>query len=63
MNWQKVLSRLSIPGLVLLALGAVACTKAVRLCKTERLAVIVRIAGLLLAILGTAILLDFVPGL
>jgi len=63
MNWQKVLSRLSIPGLVLFALGAVACTQVVRLCKTERLAVIVRIAGLLLAILGTAILLDFVPGL
>ena len=29
MNWQKVLERLSIPGLVLLALGAVICVAAI----------------------------------
>ena len=63
MDWQKVLSRLSIPGVILLALGAVACTQAPKFCKSERLAVIVRIAGLVLALAGTLILLDFIPGL
>ena len=63
MYWQKVLSRLSIPGVILLALGAVACTQAPRFCKSERLTVIVRIAGLALALAGALILLDFIPGL
>ena len=63
MNWQKVLSRLSIPGLVLLALGAVACTQAKRLMPNERLVFWLRIAGIVLALAGTIILLDFVPGL
>ena len=63
MYWQKVLSRLSIPGVLLLVLGAVACTQAPRFCKSERLAVIMRIAGLAMAVAGTLILLDFIPGL
>jgi len=63
MNWQKVLSKLSIPGLILLALGAVAATQANRLCKNERLCMAVRIAGLIAALLGAAILLDVFPGL
>ena len=63
MNWQKVLSRLSIPGLVLLVLGAVACTQAPRLFKSERLMLIARIAGLVCAVVGAAILLDFIPGM
>ena len=63
MNWQKVLSRLSVPGLVLLALGAVACTQAKRLCGNERLVFALRTAGMVLALAGTLILLDFVPGL
>ena len=63
MNWQKVLSKLSIPGVLLLALGAVAATQATRLCKSERLCMAVRIAGLMIALLGAAILLDVFPGL
>ena len=63
MNWQKVLSRLSIPGLILLALGAVAATQAPKYCKSERLCMTVRIAGLVSALLGSAILLDIIPGL
>lgn len=63
MNWQKVLFKLSIPGVLLLALGAVAATQARRLCKSERLCVAVRIAGLMIALLGAAILLDVFPGL
>ena len=63
MYWQKVLSRLSIPGILLLVLGAVACTQATRLCKSERLTLCVRIAGLVLALAGTVILLDLIPGL
>ena len=63
MNWQKVLDKLSIPGLILLLLGAVAATQAERLCKSERLRLAVRIAGLLAAMVGAAILLDAFPGL
>ena len=63
MNWQKVLSKLSIPGIALLALGAVAATQANRFCKNEPLCMAVRIAGLILALLGAAILLDVFPGL
>ena len=63
MNWQKALSKLSIPGIALLALGAVAATQANRFCKNERLCMVVRIAGLILALLGAAILLDVFPGL
>ncbi|MBQ7866599.1 MAG: hypothetical protein IJ354_00420 [Clostridia bacterium] len=63
MNWQKSLSRLSIPGLVLLVLGAVVCTQANKLLKSERLILAARIAGIVLALAGTMILLDFIPGL
>ena len=63
MNWQKVLSRLSIPGIALLALGAVAATQADKYCKNERLCMIARIAGLVSALLGAVILLDLIPGL
>ena len=63
MNWQKVLSRLSIPGLILLMLGAVAATQAAKYCKSERLCMIARIAGLISALLGAAIMLDLIPGL
>jgi len=63
MNWQKMLDRLSIPGLLLLVLGAVVGMKAAKVAKTERLVFVLRIAGLLLAVLGALILLDFIPGL
>ena len=63
MNWQKAVDRLSIPGLTLLLLGAVAATQAEKLCKNERLCVAVRVAGLILALLGAAVMLDLIPGL
>ena len=63
MNWQKMLDRLSVPGLVLLVLGAVVGMKAARIAKTERLVSAFRIAGIALALLGALILLDFIPGL
>ena len=63
MNWQKIIDKLSVPGLILLLLGAVAAARAHRLCRSERLGMIVRIAGLIAAVLGAAILLDVFPGL
>lgn len=69
MDWQKVLSRLSVPGITLLVVGAALCTQAVKLCrllpnnKGERAVLPVRIIGLVLALLGALILLDVIPGL
>ena len=63
MNWQKAAERLSIPGLILLVLGAVAATQAGKYCKSERLCMAARIAGLASALLGAVILLDLIPGL
>ncbi|MCI5957700.1 MAG: hypothetical protein MRZ54_12030 [Clostridiales bacterium] len=69
MNWQRTLSRLSLPGLMLLALGAVLCLRpawALRLFpagKRERLQTPIRLAGLAVALLGALIVLDFIPGL
>ena len=63
MNWQKMLDRLSIPGLLLLVLGAVMGMKASKIAKTERLAFVLRMAGVVLALAGALILLDFIPGL
>ena len=63
MNWQKVLERLSVPGMALLVLGAVAASQAKRMFHNERLVLIVRIAGMVLAMLGAVILLDWIPGM
>ena len=63
MNWQKAMERLSIPGLILLLLGAVAATQAAKYCENKRLCMIARIAGLVSALLGAVILLDLIPGL
>ena len=63
MNWQKILDKLSIPGLILLVLGAVAATQAGKYCKSERLCMIVRMTGLVSALLGAVIMLDLIPGL
>ena len=69
MNWEKIFSRLSVPGLTLLLFGAVACTQATKLCrlalgeKGERAVLPLKIAGLLIALLGALILLDVIPGL
>ena len=68
-DWEKVLSRLSVPGITLLLVGAVICVQATRLCRFvlhdrgERAVLPVRIAGLVLALLGALILLDVFPGL
>ncbi len=63
MNLQKITDKLSIPGLILLVLGAVAATQAERIFKNGRLRMIARFAGLVSALLGAAILLDVFPGL
>ncbi|MEG2355548.1 MAG: hypothetical protein RSC40_01185 [Clostridia bacterium] len=69
MDWYKVLSRLSVPGLTLLLVGTLLCMQSAKLCrlvlkeKGERAILPLRIAGLVVALLGTAILLDFIPGL
>jgi hypothetical protein len=65
--WQGVLSRVSIPGVLLLVLGAAVCLAAPWLsrmvCKRggERAATPLKVAGLVIAILGALILLDFIP--
>ena len=69
MDWEKGLSRVSVPGITLLLVGAVLCVQATRLCRFvlhdrgERAVLPVRIAGLVLALLGALILLDVFPGL
>jgi hypothetical protein len=67
MYWQGVLSRLSIPGLCLLALGAALGYGAKWICGKvlkqggERAVVPVKVAGLLMALVGALILLDIIP--
>lgn len=69
MDWEKVLSRLSVPGITLLLAGAVLCAQATRLCRFvlrdrgERAVLPVKIVGLVMALLGAMILLDVFPGL
>lgn len=69
MNWERVLARLSVPGLTLLVLGVLTCAQSAKLCrlalkeKGERAILPVKVAGLAMAILGAAILLDLIPGL
>ena len=69
MDWDKALSRLSVPGLTLLVVGGVMCSQAARLCRLafgergDRAVLPLRLFGLGLALLGAVILLDFIPGL
>ncbi len=69
MNWERVLARLSVPGLTLLVLGVLTCAQSAKLCrlvlkeKGERAILPVKVAGLAMAILGAVILLDLIPGL
>lgn len=69
MDWQKVLSRLSVTGVTLLLAGAVLCVQAAKLCRLvlgdrgERAVLPVRLVGLALALAGALILLDVFPGL
>lgn len=69
MNWELIWSRLSVPGITLLVLGSMMCVQAVKLCrlvfkeKGERAIMPMRVIGLIIALIGAAILLDFIPGL
>lgn len=65
--WEGVLARLSIPGITLLALGALMCYEAPKLSAMlfarygDRATVPMKVAGLGLALLGALILLDIIP--
>ena len=65
--WQGVLSRLSVPGIALMVIGAWLSLDADKLCallwkeKGKQAAVPMKIAGLVLAALGALILLDIIP--
>ena len=67
--WDKVASRLSIPGLALVALGALLCYEAPKLCRLvfkergDRAVTPMKVAGVVIALLGALVLLDFIPGL
>ncbi len=69
---EKVLSRLSVPGVALLAVGAALGFGAERLCrqvfrddeaKARKWAVPLKIGGLVMALVGALILLDVFPNL
>jgi hypothetical protein len=65
--WQGVVSRLSVPGLVLLGIGVAVGYGAPKIAawlwkgKGERAVLFVRVTGLALAILGTLMLVDIIP--
>lgn len=61
MNTEKILSRLSIPGILLLMIGCAVTLSASRFSRMP--ALLMRIFGLLAAVFGALILLDFIPGL
>ena len=67
--WEGVLSRLSLPGLILMAGGAVLCFAAPAIAKRlkkqggERVVTPLKVAGLAAALLGALILLDVFPNL
>ena len=70
MNVSQIASRLSTPGLALLALGAALCLAAgmlaAKLWRSEKGAKrigLIKAAGLALALAGTVILLDFISGM
>ncbi|MDD3336645.1 MAG: hypothetical protein PHI98_14225 [Eubacteriales bacterium] len=69
MDWNKLFSRLSVPGLTLLVVGMIGCFQATKLCRLvfrergERWIMPMKLVGLALAVLGALILLDVIPGL
>ena len=69
MNWDQIFSRLSVTGITLLLCGSLLCLYAARLARFifrdagERLVLPIRLIGLGIAVFGTLILLDFIPGL
>ncbi len=66
---ENLMSKLSIPGLVLLTLGAVLIFQSEKLCRlvfkenADKVLLPMTILGLALALFGALILLDFIPGL
>lgn len=68
LDWNKVLSRLSVPGLTLLVVGALGCAQATKLCrlafheKGEKWIMPMKLLGLAMALVGALILLDIIPG-
>lgn len=69
MNWDQIFSRLSVTGVTLLLVGVVLCLYATRLVRFifrdrgERLVLPMRLLGLVIAVFGAIVLLDFIPGL
>jgi len=65
--WQGVLSRISVPGLILLALGVVLCLGAERIAGWiwkqggDRATTPLKVAGLVLAAVGALVCLKFIP--
>ena len=63
MNWPKIASKLSLPGVALLLAGAALCLAAPKACRRQRLVLPLKAAGLALALAGAVILLDIIPGM
>lgn len=69
MSWDRIVERLSVPGLVILAVGVAMVTQAAKICrlvfkeKGEKAVMPAKIVGLALTVLAVVILLDFIPGL
>ena len=67
--WERVISRLSVPGLILLALGILLAVQAIRISrllfreKGERAVFPIKMTGLALVVAAALILLDWIPGL
>ena len=63
--WDGVLSRLSVPGMVALAVGALMCWEAPKLAKLvfkeggDRAVLPLKVAGLALAVVGAVLCLGF----
>lgn len=67
--WERVIQKISVPGLLCLAAGALLCLQSTRVCRLiwkeqgEKFIFPLKIIGLVLVLLGAVILLDFIPGL
>ncbi len=68
-RWNQIMERLSVPGLVVLAVGVLLIVQSAKLCrlvlkeKGEKAILPLKLFGLLLVVLAALILLDFIPGL
>ena len=65
--WEGVLARLSVPGIIFMAVGALLYYEAPKVCqlvlkeKGARAVVPMKGIGLVMVLLGVLILLDFIP--